>query len=793
MRAFHRINVLTRTLIIAGIRLRHLATFASRSSGTGGSVLLGLFSVAIIWLGAWHMAREDASTTEIAAYHDAENLARAFEENIIRLIQAHDQILLFARTSYVKGGPHFDLRQWASGQRFLTDVSFQIIIIDQNGMLAGTTLGMPVDPMDLSDREHFRVHVDTNQDELFISKPVLGRVSSKWSIQLSRRIAASDGSFGGVVVVSIDPYYLANFYSSIDVQKDGMVLLAGLDGIVRVRVSAGNRTVGQALPAGALFKSLARTNSASFLTSGRLDGVPRLTSFRRVKGYPLVVAVGLSRAEVFAGADKRQLIYYGVAGLVSLLALVFMAMIVRRQIRLQAVGDKLWKAANFDALTGLPNRSRLYEAVTEIIADPRSQEQFAVLLLDLDNFKIINDTLGHEAGDLLLRTAAKRIKRMSRGAYLVVRLGGDEFAVVLRGATARQEIESVARRILHAVRRKTIYRGHSIESSISIGVARFPDHAMTWGEIFRAADLALYRAKQLGRNCVVVFEPEMLAEAERRFEVLKSMRSAIDGGRIVPHYQPQVSIVTGEVIGFEALARIRLSDNELEMPVAFMSALEDPEVGRAFGVKMMELVIRDMKIWRDSGLDFKHIAVNASNFELRAEDYSRRVLAMLGAAGLAPELLEIEITETAAFDDNIATIGRNLEMLASHGVSIALDDFGTGFASLSHLKLKPIAKIKIDRSFIENIATDLESRSIVEAIVRLSHSLGKSVVAEGVEDEDQAGRLRSLGCDSAQGFLFAKPLLFDEVGSFLLRHLAITLASSAHRRNARVGAMRKVR
>src|SRR5262249_48112422 len=265
------------------------------------------------------------------------------------------------------------------------------------------------------------------------------------------------------------------------------------------------------------------------------------------------------------------------------------------------------------------------------------------------------------------------------------------------------------------------------------------------------------------------------AEVEQRFKVLKSMRSAINDGRIVPHYQPQIVLATEEVVGFEALARINLGDNELEMPAAFMSALEDPAVGRAFGLKMMELVIRDMKTLRESGLDFKHVAVNVSNFELRAEDYSRRVLEMLAAARLSPDLLEIEVTETSAFDENMATIGRNLEILATHGVSVALDDFGTGFASLSHLKLRPITKIKSDRSFIENITTDLESRSIVEAIIRLSHSLGKSVVAEGVEDEDQAARLRALGCDCAQGFLFSRPILFDEVGAFLLQRLARVL------------------
>jgi diguanylate cyclase (GGDEF)-like protein len=419
----------------------------------------------------------------------------------------------------------FDLMRWARDQKFVTDVSLQIVIINKAGMLAATTLGMPSAPMDLSDREHFRVHVDTDRDTLFISKPIFGRVSNKWSIQLSRRIIARDGSFAGDILVSLDPNYLANFYESIDVRKDGMVLLVGLDGIVRARASAGDRTIGQSIASGALFSWLARASSGSYVTN---EGVQRLASYRQVKGYPLVVAVGFARAEVFAEVERRRMIYYGMATFVSILVLTFAAMIVRHQIGLQSARDKLWEAANFDSLTKLPNRNRLQDMVTAIIADPGTQqERFAVLLLDLDNFKIINDTLGHEAGDLVLRTAAKRIKRMSREAHVVVRLGGDEFAVLLRGGLARHEVEETALHILREIRRKIEYRGRSIEMSISIGIACFPEHAATWSDIFRAADLALYRAKQLGRNRAIIFESTMLVEAENKLALLESVRSAI--------------------------------------------------------------------------------------------------------------------------------------------------------------------------------------------------------------------------------------------------------------------------
>jgi EAL domain-containing protein (putative c-di-GMP-specific phosphodiesterase class I) len=330
------------------------------------------------------------------------------------------------------------------------------------------------------------------------------------------------------------------------------------------------------------------------------------------------------------------------------------------------------------------------------------------------------------------------------------------------------------------------YRGHCVELSSSIGIAHFPDHAATWSDIFRAADLALYRAKKTGRNRFVVFDSAMLVEAENRLAILESVRSAIEHDQLVPFYQPKIAVRTGEVAGFEALARIVHNDGRITTPKEFASVLEDPEVGRAFGLRMVERVTRDMKAWFAAGFDIKSIAVNVSTTELRANDYAERVLAILQASGIPTDRFEIEVTETAAFDDDMTAIGHNLRTLAAHKISIALDDFGTGFASLTHLQSLPIAQVKIDRSFVGHIVADPESRSIVDAIVRLSHSLGKSVVAEGVEDEAQLVAIGELECDIAQGFLFSQAIPFDEVGTFLLHHTAQSLAL-ARRNNDSVG------
>jgi diguanylate cyclase (GGDEF)-like protein len=753
--------------------------------GVGNIIVVSLLSLAAIWFGLYQLIKADEYRTEQAAYQDTANLARAFEEHIIRLIQAYDQILVFVRTAAAKEGHSFSLATWAAEQRFVNEAALQIAISNKDGLLIDSNLPL-ITPTSIRDREHFRVHKNRHVDQLFISQPVLGRVSGKWSIHLSRRIDGPDGAFAGIITIAIDPDYLSSFYKSVDL-GNGMILLAGLDGVVRARAARGAQVIGQNIKSGTLFEKLARNDAGSYVTDGRLDGNRRLTSYRVVRDYPLVVAVGRAETDVFADFARGRALYVAAAALVSLLLIVFTIMLVKRQIAAHRTQSKLWDAANVDALTGLANRYRLNNLIAASVEQPDEEHRFALLLFDLDNFKLLNDTLGHEAGDLVLRAAAKRIKRVCRGAYCVARLGGDEFAVLVQNPSRWGDVEELAERILRALCHRISYRGQRVEVSSSIGIARFPDHASSWTGIFRAADLALYRAKQAGRNRFVVYDPGMLAEAERRREVLEAVRAAIRSDRIVPYYQPKISVKTGEVVGFEAVARIAHSDGSLSTPQDFVHALDDPEISRAFGLKVVERVTGHMRTWREAGLEM-NVAVNLSAAELRASDYAESVLAIVKRNAIPVERFEIEITETAALDDGTEPIRLNLGTFAEHGITIALDDFGTGFASLTHLKTLPVTQIKIDRSFVANILTDAGSWAIVDAVVRLSHSLGKIVVAEGVEEEEQLAAIASIGCDIAQGFLFSKPVHFDEVGLFLLRHSTRKAQSSADEaRSADVG------
>ena len=853
-----------------------------------GSCALCLLSLITIWTGAAYIVAEDYRRSRETAVHDTANLARAFEEHIVRSLQAFDQALLMARDAYQQVGPGFDLPRWVVTSKFRTDVTLNISIADRRGILIASHVGTSAVPVDISDREYFQAALGRTDDELFISKPLIGRVTGKLSLLLGRRITAPTGEFTGLIMLTVDPSYFASFYQSVDLGKYGMVQLVGIDGTVRARVAGTDRSTGQSMTDSTLLRLVRERPSGSFLTRGRLDGVARISSYRKVPGYPLVVTVGLSRNEVFATASANRMVALAGATILSVLLTAFTIVILRGQQRLNAsefrfrsmfdvvpvgialVGpggellevnrafarladrppgdlaerqiddillghaaggfDRLrdeadgeehashecdvrrpdgststvlcsaapasshdtltWltmqdiserkraeaeirQAAFFDLLTGLPNRKRLCDILDERLATPLAvSEAFALLLLDIDNFKFINDTLGHEAGDVVLCTVAQRISRIRAGSDFVARLGGDEFAIVVGGCGGRQTLLRIAHRVLRSLRRKIVYRGQTIEVRASIGIVICPEHGRTRVDLFRSADLALYRAKHLGRDRAMVFESAMLADTERHYNVITAFRKAAAENRIVALYQPEVMLQTGEVAGFEALARIDAGGGRLLSPAEFGAALNDSESSRILGRHMIEQAVTDLLAWEEAGLDVGRVAVNASHFELADESYASRVVKTLTARGIPFDRFEIEVTETAMIDDTVPAVARNLDALVGHGISIALDDFGTGYASLTHIKSLPIARVKIDRSFIVNITTDPESQAIVEAIIRLSHSLGKTVVAEGIEHPEQMRRLRELGCDAAQGFAIARPMPAEAVGAFLLRNMA---------------------
>ncbi|GGK43669.1 putative bifunctional diguanylate cyclase/phosphodiesterase [Salinarimonas ramus] len=433
----------------------------------------------------------------------------------------------------------------------------------------------------------------------------------------------------------------------------------------------------------------------------------------------------------------------------------------------KAAEERVWRAAHHDALTGLPNRTHFQASLERIAARAESCPKGAALLLvDLDGLKEVNDALGHDAGDALLVAAAQRLRTAARDGDVVARLGGDEFAMVLAPAN-REEAQAIAAGLLEAMRQPVPFGERSLVGRASIGLALCPEHDTSPGELVKDADLALYAAKQSGRNRLVVYEPALRRGFERRVTLLRDVGAALEADAIVPYYQPKVALATGRVTGFEALARWRHPERGLLTPVHFAAAFAEPEHAIAIGERMRGQIAADLRRWLDAGLEPGRIAVNFAPAEFGCPKLAEHVAEQLARAGVAPSRIDVEVTESVFLGPGGEGVEATLRAFQAAGMRIALDDFGTGFASLTHLKRFPVDDIKIDRSFVRDLIEDPDDAAIASAVIELGRALEISVTAEGVETQAQADFLAARGCAQAQGWLYGRPMPADAVVAFL--------------------------
>jgi diguanylate cyclase (GGDEF)-like protein len=430
--------------------------------------------------------------------------------------------------------------------------------------------------------------------------------------------------------------------------------------------------------------------------------------------------------------------------------------------------EEIWRSANHDPLTGLPNRSLFQHRLEAALANARQNgTSVSLLMIDLDEFKDINDTLGHDAGDALLKETAARLSGIVRDCDTVARLGGDEFALLVVEPLMLEDSARLGERILEALRRPFTYQKRTLISRVSIGVAAFPDHDEEPAELMKDADIALYQAKSQGRHQVVTYSSDMRKATEQRVSLGRSLREAISNHEIVPFYQPKVCLDTGSVVGFEALARWRHRRRGILTPATFGAAFEDYELASEIGKLLMSTVASDLRQWLDDNLPIGRVALNLSPAEFIQPSVVDNMLRTLDGINVPPKFLEVEVTETVLLGKDSNNVSKLLEQFRQHDIHIALDDFGTGYASLTHLKQFPVNHIKIDRSFVQNLESDPDDEAIIAAVISLGKSLKLQVTAEGVETFGQAQRLRKLGCDHVQGFYYAKPIPASEVPSFL--------------------------
>jgi diguanylate cyclase (GGDEF)-like protein len=437
--------------------------------------------------------------------------------------------------------------------------------------------------------------------------------------------------------------------------------------------------------------------------------------------------------------------------------------------RQHEIEQRLWRSAHIDALAGIANRQWFQQRLAQSVAEASGKgQEFVLMLLDLDGFKEINDTLGHQAGDEVVRVIAPRIGEALGPDAFTARIGGDEFAVILPVSRSSTDLRAQAEKILAQIRKPVLYQGVSAFASGSIGIACFPHDADTPEGLLRCADMALYKVKRSGRGTVAFFGPELSKMFDARRRAIEMVRQAAQEGRIIPHFQPKIRMEDRSVYGFEALARIRNSDGTISGPGEFWAAFNDPESARQISVEMLRGIVRCIATWRRKGLDVGVVSFNASEFSFQRGDFAQNLLGQLDRLGIPPASVEVEITETVFLGDDAQLVQAALEELHAAGVSISLDDFGTGYASLTHLRDFPIDTLKIDRSFVHGLKEKPQNASIIRGIIDLAHNLGIQVVAEGVETEDQYEFLRAAGCDNAQGYLFGKPVPAREAQGYLL-------------------------
>jgi diguanylate cyclase (GGDEF)-like protein len=426
---------------------------------------------------------------------------------------------------------------------------------------------------------------------------------------------------------------------------------------------------------------------------------------------------------------------------------------------LEAANRQLRHLASHDTLTGLPNRLLLEDRITQAIAQAKRQgREFAVAVLDLDRFKLINDSLGHRAGDELLCEVAARLKGAIRSVDSVARIGGDEFVIVFDGPMTRAETLEMGKRLLNVMQPPTRLLGMNVHVSPSIGIAYYPHDGATMDTLLAHADAAMYCAKDRGRNNVQCYAESMGTVTHERVKFESELHEALRLGQFELHYQPKVDTATGRINSAEALIRWRHPKRGLLPPAEFIPVADECGLLDAIGEWVLSEACRQGRIWQQSGPRPVRIAVNLAPSQFRLVDLAGQIRRALDASGLDPALLEIELTETAVMSDAEESV-HILEAISRMGVLVSVDDFGTGYSSMSYLRRFPIDKLKIDRCFVEQMATRPEDASIVGAIISLAHSLRLKVIAEGVETPEQLQLLAKLGCDQYQGFYFSPALL----------------------------------
>jgi diguanylate cyclase (GGDEF)-like protein len=718
---------------------------------------LGVLVLILLWTVIFARLSVEKEATYREAMASAAILSAALEQHTVKAIHQVDQITRFVKFEFEKTPNHFDLASTVEKGVVQSETLVQVSLIDEHGTLIANTAELNPRHIDLSDREHFKVHEHENDDQLYISKPVLGRVSGHWTLQMTRRLNHPDGSFAGVVVVSEDPsYFTSDFYNNAAIGREGVIAVISDSGAVLARRTGTADTASGAFSASGSYPTSEHV-SGTYVDS--IDNVTRIVSYRHIDGYPLGVLVGLSQAEEFADYNHTRNVYLLMAGFISLAMLSFFAVATGLIGKLLGREREMTHLVEYDLLTGLRNRYATLQSLRHDVAQPVNLGRLAILFIDLDNFKTVNDTLGHNAGDIVLQMTASR---------LAIAVGGDEFVVVIKGEDVEKRAVTLAEAAAEAFAKPFEVRGSSFVLHASIGIALYSVANESEIDLLKKADLAMYSAKDAGKNCYQFYSPQLSHRADHLMKWEQQLRVALAEGQLFLAYQPKIDLTRRCITGFEALVRWNHPQHGLIPANEFIPVAESTGLIVPIGDFVIETACRQLALWQQQGYDTLSLAVNISAVQFWRGDLYETISHAIEESGISARRLELEITETAMMEYP-ELVSEKIFALKRLGVRIALDDFGTGYSSLSYLNRFSVDTLKVDRSFIQAIPGDRSVCVMVTAIVNLARSLGLTVVVEGTETEEQIAWLAALGHIEAQGFLFSRPVPVDAIPALLER------------------------
>lgn len=717
----------------------------------------------VIWGSTYFLVNKERMSIERQAELSVGEITDTYEARVVRALREIDTTLKLVRFT-ANSSDHSSVLNVLSEQRLLPPaLLFTISIVDSNGMVIETT-----DPELFGQRLPGLFEAGQNGDFFAVGESA---VSQEKQLTFTRPLTPEQERSSGWVIVAIDANYFVSSYEARSLGRQGMLALVGADGIVRVRRSGDAIHSGELMDIGVWKSSTLDAVSAPFMT--HWQGVERYTLVRELYDFPLSIVVGLSAQEQLVAARQLARNYWQRAGWTSGLLLIILAMLGRLSWQLQRARQRVMEErilhaqqvehlAFHDTLTDLPNRAFLSHLITQTLKlSGRHSESFALLFLDLDRFKLINDTLGHDAGDHLLQEAARRLTSSVRESDIVARLGGDEFVILLSKVSRQDQIEPIAKNILSCIREPFMLAGHECHVSVSIGVALYPINGFDEQTLMKSADMAMYQAKQLGKNNIQFYTDELSAEMDVRLTLESGLHRALSAHEFRLFFQSKHDIEVGSTLGMEALLRWQHPTLGLLEPAQFMTLAEDSGLAMPIAQWVLENACRQNMLWQQEGFPASTMAVTISAYQFFDNSFVTIIKEVLAVTGMNPRLLELVITESMLLQ-NVQRTASIFAEIKKMGIMIVVDDFGTGYSSLSDLHALPVDTLKVSSSLVKRLSGSRRDQQLSSSVIELGKCLGMEVFAKGVASNEQASFISSHSSLHFQGFYSNRPLSPEE-------------------------------